>query len=351
MKNKSLASKISLAFIALATLTTGTCMAETATSTQNKPAHNIQIYGHRGARGLSPENSLPAYKTGMAIGIDYVDMDVHMTKDGVIVVTHDFTLNPNLTRDKDGKWIDATNPPLIKDLTFAQLQQYDIGRLKPDTDYSKNFPYQYAVDGTHISSLKQVINYVEKTSGKKAKFQVEIKTDPSHPEMSFAPKDIAKATVAVLKQTGIDGKTELQSFNWSVLKEIQKLDPKIATAYLTDKEISDNMRKNDPKMSGLWSDGKLLKDYDNSIPKMIAKLGGKIWGPESKELNADLVNEAHSYGLKVVPWSMVGSLDDPKEITRMIDIGVDGIISDRPDIVRGFLAARGMPVPAAASIK
>lgn len=304
----------------------------------------IAIYGHRGARGLSPENSLPAYNTCLNIGVDYVDMDVHLTKDKVIVVTHDFTLNPDLTRDTQGEWIDAKNPPLIKDLTFAQLQKYDIGQLKPITEYSNYFPYQHAVNKTKISSLEDVINYVKKHSPQ-VKFQIEIKTDPEHPDYSFSPQEIAQETVKVLQKTQISDKTELQSFDWRVLKEIQKLDPSIATAYLTDKEISDNMKNFDPKVAGLWSDGKLLKDYKNSIPYMIAKLGGKIWGPESKELNAKLVQEAHYLGLKVVPWSMVDSLDDPKEINRMIDIGVDGIISDRPDIVRGILAARGYTVP------
>jgi len=126
----------------------------------------IQIYGHRGARGLAPENSIPAYKTGLAIGIDFVDMDVHMTKDKVVVVTHDFTLNPNLTRDKDGKWIDENGLPAIKDLSFKELQQYDIGRLKPGTDYGKNFALQSPVDGTHISSFARSYPLCEKSYGR-----------------------------------------------------------------------------------------------------------------------------------------------------------------------------------------
>lgn len=333
MKNGKVILK-AICLLIFAGIFTGEVMAATG--------HSIQIYGHRGARGLSPENSIPGYKTALAIGVDFVDMDVHLTKDKIIVVTHDFTLNPNLTRDKNGNWIDAANPPLIKDLDFKTLRQYDIGRLKPDTEYGKNFPLQFPVDGTHIPSLQQVIKYVKKTAGNKVHFQVEIKTDPLHPELSFEPKVIAKETVDMLKKEGVDNRTELQAFDWRVLREVQKLDRRIATAYLTDQEISQNMRDIDPKKAGLWSSGHLLKDYDNSIPKMIAKLGGKIWGPESKELNADLVKEAHKHGLKVVPWSKVDSLDDSQEIIRMIDIDVDGIISDRPDIVRGLLAARGM---------
>lgn len=312
-----------------------------------KPKH-IQIYAHRGGRALSPENTIPAYKTGLAIGIDFVDMDVNMTKDGVVVVTHNMRLNPDLTRDKHGNWIDPTSPTPIKDLTFKQLQTYDVGRLKPGTDYAADFPYQYPVDGTHISSLKQVIEYVKQVAGNKVNFQVEIKTDPTHPDWTYSPEAIAAATVKVLKDEKIDTRTELQAFDWRVLLVVQRLDPKIATAYLTDAEIAKNMLSDDPKEAGLWSAGYFLKNYRDSIPRMIAKLGGKVWGPESKELTQDLVKEAHAYGLKVVPWSMThGSLQDPQEIIRMINLGVDGIISDRPDVVRGFLAARGIKVPEA----
>ena len=300
----------------------------------------IEIYGHRGARGLAPENSLPAYKTGIAIGIDFVDMDVHMTKDKVVVVTHDFNLNPDLTRDKNGSWVDPKNSPLIKDLTLSELQTYDIGRLKPGSDYGKNLPYQHPVDDTHISSLAQVAAYVNKIGPKNIKYQVEIKTDPTHREWSFPVKELTSGVVNELKKLKLDDRTELQAFDWGVLEIVQKLDPKIATAYLTDHEISADMHSSDPKKAGLWSGGKLLKDYDNSIPKMIAKLGGKIWGAESVELTADLIKEAHSYGLKVVPWSGA-KIDDTEELSRLIDIG------DRPDVVRGLIAARGMRVPVA----
>ncbi len=308
---------------------------------------NIQIYGHRGARGLSPENTLPAYKTGLAIGINTVDMDVNMTKDGVVVATHNFKLDPDITRDANGDWIDPKNPPLIKDLTFKDLQTYDVGRIKPGTDYSKTFAYQYPVDGTHISSLKQVIEYVKSIAGDKVKFQVEIKIDPTTPDWSYAPATIAAATVKVLKEEGVDTRTELQAFDWRVLYQVQKLDPKIATAYLTNQEQSTAMASTDPKVAGLWTGGKLLKDYHNSIPYMIKQLGGKIWGPESKQLNAKLVKEAHKDGLRVVTWSMVGSLDSQDEIIRMFNIGVDAVISDRPDVVRGLFAARGIKVPPA----
>jgi len=304
-------------------------------------ASRIKIYGHRGAAGLSPENTLVAYRTGLAIGIDYVDMDVGLTKDGVVVVTHDFYLNPGLTRTKNGTFVPTNKKILIKDLTLKELKTYDVGELNKANAYSDNYPKQLAENNVHIPTLKQVIHYVNKTSHNSVKFQVEVKTNPAHPDWTAPPKEMAKAVVNVLKEEGIDTKTELQAFDWRVLLEAQKLDPKIATAYLTDKEISENMTSPLPEIAGLWSAGYLLKNYDNSIPKMIAALGGKIWGAQTSELTKQLVDEAHHYGLKVVPWTA----DKMSVIDRMINDGVDGIITNRPDIVRGLFAARDIPLP------
>jgi glycerophosphoryl diester phosphodiesterase len=223
-------------------------------------AHPIKIYGHRGARGLAPENTLPAYKEGLAIGIDYVDMDVNMTKDGVVVVTHNYGLNPDLTRDKKEQWIDPDKLILIKDLTFKQLQQYDVGKLNPDRFYSYDFPKQKSKDETRISSLKQVIQYVNKVTDNKVNFQVELKTDPRHPEWTVSPEKLALATVKILKEEGVADRTEVQAFDWCCLLTVQKADPKIATAYLTDADKEIAMTSLDPKIAGLWTAGYLVND-------------------------------------------------------------------------------------------
>lgn len=311
------------------------------TSTFASDPKTILIYGHRGARGLAPENTLPGYRTALTIGVDYIDMDIGITKDGIIVVTHDFALNPDLTHNLEEQWI-GDNQILIKDLTWKELQTYDVGQLKPGTKYNKDFPDQKAFPGTHIPSLKQAIDYAKRQNNK-IKFLIEIKTDPSHPEWTFPPEQITKKVVTFLKKEGIDNRTELQAFDWRVLQAVQKIDPKIATAYLTEKASEKQMTNDDPKIAGLWTAGYLLKNYDNSIPKMISQLGGKIWGPEYTQLNKGNVAEAHQHGLKVVPWTV----DTKKAMEQMINLQVDGIITDRPDILRDVLIAHKLPVPEA----
>ena len=97
-------------------------------------------YAHRAGRGLLPEQTMPAYKEALRLGVDYVDMDINMTKDGVLVITHDLGLNPNLTRDENGNWV--TDPKLIHSMTYAELKKYNVGEIKPGTVYGKLFPYQ-----------------------------------------------------------------------------------------------------------------------------------------------------------------------------------------------------------------
>jgi glycerophosphoryl diester phosphodiesterase len=281
----------------------------------------IDIYGHRGARGLSPENTLPAYQTALNLDVDYVDMDVVMTKDRVLVVQHDLALNPDITRDKGGNWI-KNKHLLVKNLTLKELQQYDVGRINPRAAYAKLFPHQISKDGTPIPTLREVIQFVKRHAKKKVGFQIEIKTDPEHPELTYTPEEIAEALVKILKEENIARQTEVQAFDWRCLQALQKLDGDIATAYLTE-----------------VTHGSFLVNQF-SIPETIHALGGKLWDPQDIQVRPELVREAHKLGLKVVVWSSVeepGKEVDVVQIKKLIEMGVDGIITDRPDIVKLLL--------------
>ncbi|MET0681902.1 MAG: glycerophosphodiester phosphodiesterase family protein, partial [Casimicrobiaceae bacterium] len=113
------------------------------------PAQAFDLQGHRGARGLAPESTLPAYRRALELGVDTLECDMAITKDGVVVIHHDLWLDPDTTRGPDGNWLEARGPA-IHELTFEALQQYDVGRIKPGSEYAKSFPDQQAVDGTRI---------------------------------------------------------------------------------------------------------------------------------------------------------------------------------------------------------
>lgn len=299
-------------------------------------AFGFDLYGHRGARGLAPENTLPAYEAALKSGVNYVDMDVMMTKDHVVVVQHDLTLNPNITRDEKKCWI-KNNNIIVKNLSLHQLQQYDVGRIKPGAHYAKLFSHQRSVDNTPIPTLQQVIEYVKKTSGNKVGFQIEIKTDPTYPEQSGSPEELAKAVADVVAKEHVEDRTQVQAFDWRCLLALQKINPKIATAYLTEEDFEVPMQNTNPKIAGLWTAGQLLKNYHNSIPTMIKKMGGKYWDPQDTEVTSERLREAHQLGLKVIVWFSVeqsGKEYDPAVIKKLVDMGVDGIITDRPDKVK-----------------
>lgn len=330
----------------------------------NKPF--VEVYAHRGARSFSPENTMPAYKTGLAVGINWVDMDIGVTKDGVILVDHDIWLNPDILR-KDGKfWANSKQefyknlesapggiekniqPYLVKNLTLAQLQKYDVGRLNPASPYAKYFPEQYPVDGTQMPTLQEVADYVNKVTDNQVDFQIEIKNDPEHSDWTVSPKEFANKVNQFLVKNNLVERAEIQSFDWVPLYELHKLNPKIKLAFLVGGDDIERMHSSDPKQAGLWSGGKLLKDYGNSLPKMIKALGGSCYEPQDTALTKEDLDEAHRLGLKVVVWTWPensGSAFDPVIVDKLIQWCVDGIITDDPARLNSMLAARGLPVP------
>jgi glycerophosphoryl diester phosphodiesterase len=302
--------------------------------------YGTTVYGHRGARGLAPENTLPAYEVALAHHVDYVDLDVTMTKDGELVVQHDLTLNPDLTRDEKGRWVKSSI--VVKELTLKQLQTYDVGKINPKTPYASLFKAQKSIDKTPIPTLRDVIRYVKEHADSRVGFQIELKTDPTKPEHSVASDKIVKALAQLIREEDVVSRTKVQAYDWQCLLMLQKLNPAIPTAYITDSEQEKVMRDHNPVIAGQWSAGFLLKNYHNSIPEMIHALGGTYWDAEDTELTSEKIAEAHRLGLKVSAWSWpekVGKDVDIKLIKKLIAMHVDGIITDRPDVVMAFIHA------------
>lgn len=325
----------------------------------------MEVYGHRGARAYVPENVIPAYQASMQTGIDWVDMDIGVTKDGIVVVDHDIWLNPDIVRNPDGKFFADSKdsfyksinnkdldkniqPYLVHNLTLAQLKTYDVGMLNPKSPYGKYFPDQVVINGTRMPSLQEVIDFVERNGHGTLHYQIEFKNDPAHPEWTQSPKEFAKSLYTVLKKNHLINKVEVQSFDWACLFELQKLDKNIKTAYLVGSDDKERMVDPDPKKAGAWSGGFLLKDYHNSLPQMIKALGGSCYEPEDVALTKEEVDESHKLGLKVVVWTWPehsGKAFDPVVVQRMIDWGIDGIITDDPARLNAMLAARDMRTP------
>lgn len=296
----------------------------------------FDLQGHRGARGLAPENTLAAFDTALSLGVDTLELDTVLTRDGIVVVSHDATLNPNLTRDAAGRWID---PPgaAIRSLTLAELQRHDVGRLKPGTRYADGQPDQRAADGERIPTLAQVFERVKARGDTRVRFNIETKLSPLAPELTPAPEEFVRALLAVIDAQGLRGRVSLQSFDWRTLRAAQRLAPEVPTVALSAQQSwLDNVA--DPR----WTDGLALADA-GSVPKLVKVAGAAVWSPYFGDLTAESLAQARTLGLKVVVWTV----NDPAAIERLLALGVDGIISDRPDRVRSAMAARGMALPPA----
>ena len=263
----------------------------------------MDVQGHRGTRGNLPENTLPAFKRALELGVDTLELDCGITQDGVVVVHHDRRLNPDVARGPDGKWV-AAPAPTIHELTFQQLQQYDVGRLRPGSEYAKRFPHQQPVDGTRIPKLSALF---EMAKDSKVRFNIETKLLPTHPDETVGPEAFARALIAEFRKAGMTKRAVIQSFDYRTLKIVEKEAPEIGTVYLTEARDSD--------------------------PAKVAAFGAKIWSPDGKAITAEKVAQAHRLGMRVVVWTA----NTPEEIRSMIDAGVDGIISDYPERVLAAL--------------
>jgi glycerophosphoryl diester phosphodiesterase len=328
------------------------CIALLASGCATAP---FDLQGHRGARGLAPENTLPAFARALSIGVTTLEMDTNVTSDDVMVVVHDSSLNPDITRDADGQWL-ARRGPSVRNITYSQLMGYDVGRTKPGTRYAQGLPAQVPVDGTRIPRLAQVFDLARKAGNDQVRFNIETKLTPTSPDETLAPTPFARKLVQEIREAGLTTRATIQSFDWRTLQEAQRQAPEIATVYLTaQQKFLDNVcggplghrpdvAPADCQASG-WTASFQLADY-GSVPKMVKAAGGRTWSPYYGDVDAAKVAEAKSLGIGVVVWTV----NDPATIARMMDLGVTGIISDRPDLVREEMRKRGMALPAATPV-
>jgi glycerophosphoryl diester phosphodiesterase len=302
-------------------------------------ASALDLQGHRGARGLAPENTLAGFAQALGIGVTTLELDIAVTRDDVLVISHDPALNPDITRRPDGQFLEARGP-LIRSLAFDQLQRYDVGRLKPGTHYAAAQPQQQAVDGARIPRLADLFALVRKSGNEQVRFAIETKITPTSGDETLAPEAFARAVIAAIRAAGVEHRSTVLSFDWRTLAVVQKEAPEIGTVYLTIQQPnSDNVGSTRPEGSD-WTAGIQFKDH-GSVPKMIRAAGGRIWSSFWRDLDAYKVEEAHSLGMQVLAWTV----NAPADIERMLDLGVDGIVSDRPDLVREAMARRGMALP------
>lgn len=288
------------------------------------PENIIQIYAHRGIRHLLPENSLPCEIAAMRLGVDYIDIDVVLTKNKVLVSAHDMYTRWYIATKKglseramplpgaDGEsaeYLRKHKEKFLYTMTYKELiDKYSIGSDVKNSNYGKIFKNQAAFKYMSYFNASDITDIVKKYGGKRIGSQIELKSDPENfPEVSPSSKEYAEIVYKLIKEKDIIDQTEIQSFDWSILIELERLDKNVKTAFLTEAN-ADYTNKNVNQIK--WTAGHYLKDdYNNgkghkSVPHMIKDLGSDYFEPFAacSYDNPDQIKTAHDLGLKVVPW-------------------------------------------------
>ncbi len=277
---------------------------------------SIAVIGHRGARALWPENTLEGLQAALATGVDWFEIDVGMTRDGVAVLSHDPRLLPDLAR-RHGDWL-RTPSPWLHRMSWEELRRYEVGRIRPGSPAARAFPNQSAIDGARVPALRDVLRLP-------ARWTIEIKTYPHRPHATAHPAAIAEAVAEAAAAAG--ARAVIQSFDWRGPRSLRQTRPQLDYAWLTTRSTR------------AWRGGQAR------LPEMVAAEGGGTWSPNHVELTQRLLERAKRAGLQVVPWTV----NHPADQVRLAAWGVDGIITDDPAAARQVLLAAGqLRRPAAA---
>lgn len=264
------------------------------------------VYSHRCFAGLYPENTLIGLKHSLDLDIDAIDIDIVLSQDKVFMVYHDLYLNKETTRDNNGLFISKSIP--IHSLSAKTLKGFNVGQVKKNSLKAKEFPHQKAYEFATIPTLEEILIFVQKFQKKNLRYQIEVKIPLDFKHYPFPLKDYINLLSSLLKHYHVTSLTEVQCFNWDFLIELKKALPNVETAFLYDDLSSSN---------------------EEQIIHTIKKFKGSIAGPYFPLVSKSLVQLAHKEGLKVVPWS----IDEPKDMKKFISYNVDGIITNRPDLL------------------
>jgi glycerophosphoryl diester phosphodiesterase len=294
---------------------------------------------HRGGADLWPENTMAAFAGAIACGADGAELDVHLSRDGEVIVFHDEALKPEIVRESGGRWLAATGP-LLKDLSYAELKLFDVGRLKPGTAYARRHPRQEAHDGERIPRLADVIA-LAKAGSPSFQLWIELKTDLLNGERGADPVALADAALDVVETSGFAPRTVFVSFDWRSLKRVRQRAPGIRI-YATTLPRSWFEAGQPPPEDGppppaelaqwrhAWAGGAPWEAGANSCahasyPEAVAVLGADGWFPFHRDVTPESMAKARSCGLAVAAWTVPA-----KAQNHLISLGVGAICTDDP---------------------
>jgi glycerophosphoryl diester phosphodiesterase len=312
----------------------------------------FDLQAHRGGRDVRPENTLIAFAYAMELGVTTLEMDMQMTKDGHIVISHNPQMSWLLAKGPDGKYVAKDNPPDLRLMTLDEIKKYDVGTMNPAGGdyYDSHGRTQLSVPGTHMPTLEEVFELANNYHNKSVLFNIETKSYADPEDSGFInnpePTVFAQRVYDIIKKYHMEDRVTVQSFDWRTLTEMRKLDSNITLVALTCEQESWGpsglYRRVSKPGASPWMGGLDIDDYKGNYVKAAKAIGADIISPYFTELSPELINEAHALGMKVVPWTV----NQEKDMNMLLEMGVDGLITDKPYILRNLLSKRGIRVTA-----
>jgi glycerophosphoryl diester phosphodiesterase len=306
----------------------------------------FDLEAHRGGRDLWPENTLAAFRNALEMGVTTLEMDAQLTKDGVPVLCHNPVLSGTIVKDRRGRWIPEGSESVVHRLTLAEVKRYDVGAINPEAKeyWEAHGKLQKSVPGERIPTLEEVFRLVESMGNRRVLFNIETKSFADRPdhELNPDPDTFVRALLKVINKYRMEDRVMIQSFDWRTLLEVRRLAPSMTTVALTA-EVPAWGSEGLYRLHGQvgpspWMAGFDIDDFAGDYVKAAKAVMADVVSPYFREIAKPLVEEAHGLGMKVVPWTV----NAREDMEKMIDMGVDGIITDRPDILKKTLEERGI---------
>jgi glycerophosphoryl diester phosphodiesterase len=300
-----------------------------------------EIQGHRGARALRPENTLPGLACALAIGVDAIEFDVTLTAERGLILAHDLTVSAQTILDTAPATEGDPDFPYVgkrwSALTLRQIATLDAGGRRPVAPFEATFE---AVPAAGVPSFDEVGRLVTGLGAHSVTLAVELKTDPQWPAADV--RLLTEAALETLAAHRLTSQARILGFDWRVLRAAEAADPAVPRVALVEPSTW--------VPGSAWLAGLDPADYDPQASGASGAIGcaaaardiGAAWlSPADAMTGADLVAAARQEGLRTVVWTV----NDPARMAELAELEVDGIVTDRPDLLRQVLAGRGNPLP------
>lgn len=344
--NEKTIQKLLLSGLAALTIYSGYNNIDISTTYAKVNYDVFDLEAHRGGRDVRPENTLYSYAYAIELGATSIECDMQLTKDGQIVMSHNPILNSDITRDENGNYIE-NNKYDIRLMTVDELKKFDVGVMDPNCGeyYDLHGKTQFTYDAK-IPTLEELMQLIQSYGDKNIVLNIETKSYPDPASAGYKnnadPKKFVEVFNNIVKKYDMEDRVVLQSFDWQTLIEMKKLNPNISTSALWQEQPSwgrdsESLRRYEKKKSP-WLGGLDIKDYQGNPVKAAHAIGADIISPYYTEISKQDVDEAHSLGMKVVPWTV----NNEKDMNMLLDMGVDGIISDKPWLLKQVLEKRNI---------